>query len=149
MTTTQAKAGATAVALALLVWTRIASGGELDVTVAGIRDDRGQILVAVCTADSFLGPDCPYTARAPAAPGEVSVVVPDVPAGTYAVQAFHDQDEDGRIDRDLFGRPRDGMGFSNDAPMRFGPPRFEDAAISIGRGGRHAIRFTMRYFRDG
>lgn len=135
-------------AMALLVGARAASGADLAVTVQGVRNDRGHVLVAVCTEDTFLQADCPHTGRAAAAVGEVVVTVRDIPPGTYAVQAFHDEDDDGELDRNVFGLPREGMGFSNDVPMRFGPPRFEEAAISID-DGRHAIRFRMRYFGDG
>lgn len=136
-------------AVALLLGARAAVGTELEVTVEGVRSDRGRILVAVCTAETFLGDNCPQAARAPASVGEVALTIRDIPPGTYAVQAFHDENEDGEIDRDVFGRPREGIGFSNDAPMRFGPPRFEEAAFAIDDGGRHAIRFRMRYFSGG
>jgi uncharacterized protein (DUF2141 family) len=36
------------------------------------------------------------------------------------------------------------MGFSRDAPMRMGPPRFEDAAFPIAPAGA-AIAFRLRY----
>lgn len=135
-------------AMALLVGAGAASGADLEVKVAGVRNDRGHVLVAVCTAETFLGTGCPYGARAAASVGDVSMQLRGIPPGTYAVQAFHDEDDDGEIDRNVFGLPREGMGFSNDAPMRFGPPRFEEAAVSID-DGHHAIRFRMHYFGDG
>jgi uncharacterized protein (DUF2141 family) len=70
-------------------------------------------------------------------------VVEGVPPGTYAVQAFHDEDGDGTLDRRGFW-PSEGLGFSRDAPMRMGPPRFGDAAVRIERDGR--ITVTMRYY---
>ncbi len=116
----------------------------LDVVVAGVRDARGDILVAVCSERRFLQPTCEHAGRAPARPGEVTVRVAGVPPGTWTAQAFHDEDGDGKIGRNVLGIPTEGIGFSNDAKFRFGPPRFSDAAFRLGpAGGR--VRFSLRY----
>ena len=105
----------------------------LRVEVTGVRDGVGSVRVAVCTADTFLK-ECPYVGSAPAHRGDVVVTVPGVPPGTYAAQAFHDDDGSGRLERPLFGLPRKGFGFSRDAQMSWGPPRFNDAAVTVGPG---------------
>ncbi len=130
-------------ALALLA--APARAATLQVEVTNIRSSLGEILVAVCTRDEFLKPHCTYNARAPAHPGAVTVTVPDVPPGIYAVQAFQDDNNSGQIRRSLLGIPEEGVGFSRDAPFRFGPPSFADAAIDLGpQGGQ--ISFALRYF---
>jgi uncharacterized protein (DUF2141 family) len=60
------------------------------------------------------------------------------------VQAFHDKNDNLVIDRTILGLPREGIGFSNDAPFRFGPPRFRDAAIALGPDGGH-VAIRLRY----
>jgi len=122
-----------------------ALAAELKVTLEQVVTDAGYLLVAVCTPETFLRRGCPYTGRAPAASGEAHVVVRGIDPGVYAVQAFHDENDNLELDRNFLGLPEEGMGFSNDAPMRFGPPRFEDAAIEIDAGGA-AIRLRLRYF---
>jgi uncharacterized protein (DUF2141 family) len=118
---------------------------DVTVTVAGIRNDHGQVLVAVCERESFLQPRCPWMGRAAAHAGDVQVVVPGVPPGTYAAQAFHDEDGNGRLERSFLGLPKEGMGFSRDAPMHFGPPQFDAASFTIGRDAAR-ITFRIRYF---
>ncbi|MDX5950255.1 DUF2141 domain-containing protein, partial [Azospirillum brasilense] len=51
--------------------------------------------------------------------------------GTYAVQSFHDENQNLELDRNFLGLPKEGVGFSNDAPMRFGPPRYADATLTV------------------
>ena len=115
--------------------------GQLEVLVTDVRSDRGHVRVAVCTADTFLSPGCPYHGSAPARPGTVRVEIGNLPPGTYAVQVFQDEDDSHRVKRTLIGLPEEGVGFSNDAPMRFGPPRFASAAIrTTDAGGRISIR---------
>ena len=65
--------------------------------------------------------------------------------GVYAVQAFHDEIGNLDLDRSILGMPEEDIGFSNDAPMRFGLLRFEDATIEVGAAGA-ATRLRLRYF---
>jgi len=130
--------------LALLLSTP-AVAADLSVTVAGVKNDRGKVLVAVCTSDTFLTAGCPYTAGAPARSGRVTVTVRGVPAGTYAVQAFHDENDNRDLDRNFLGIPEEGLGFGNDAPIRFGPPRYADAALAVAEPATRT-GLTLRYF---
>lgn len=116
----------------------------VDVTVSGVRNGRGLVLVAVCPQAQFLRDTCAYRGRAPARPGEVTVRV-DIPAGLYAVQAYHSEDGSGRLRRTFLGFPRDGIGFSRDAKFHYGPPSFADAAVRIGSAGG-AVRLALRYY---
>ena len=124
-------------------------GGEglvtLQVDVTNVRNDRGHIRVAVCPRADFLKPRCAWHAAAPARAGSVTVSVPGLPPGVYAVQCHHDENDDGKINRTLLGMPTEGIGFSRDAPMRFGPPSFDDAAIRLGPADG-TVSLRLRYF---
>ena len=131
--------------VALLLLAHGAAAEDLVITVTGIRSAKGTILVAVCDEATFLQPTCRYKGRAPAAVGSVTVRIMGVPPGMYAAQAFGDENDNGVIDRNLFGIPTEGLGFSNDARMRFGPPSFADAAFRVEAGGGR-IAFGLRYY---
>ena len=122
-----------------------AQAATVIVTVTGVRDSRGVVRVAVCPRSEFLNPHCPYFGKSRAQPGAVVVTVNDVPAGVYAAQAYQDANDNGVLDRNWLGFPKEGMGFSNNAPMRLGPPRFDDAAFTLGTSNV-AISFRLRYF---
>ena len=47
------------------------------------------------------------------------MVTLEVPPGTWAVQAFHDEAQKGQVTYNMFGMPDGGIGFSNDPPFRF------------------------------
>ena len=137
------------IALALLAPLAIGAAspppsGAIVVDVSGIRSAQGMVRVSVCPRDKFLG-NCPWSASAPAHNGIVSVVVPDVPPGRYAVQAFHDADSDSKLERNWIGIPREGIGFSNDAMAHLTYPRFSVAAFDHGATAQH-IAVTVRYF---
>jgi len=88
----------------------------------GVENDRGVVRVAVCTPETFATKHCPFSGAMPAHAGKVVVSVDGIPPGRYAVQAYHDEDGNGRIRRGLFGIPAEAIGFSRDAPLRLGPP---------------------------
>jgi len=48
----------------------------------------------------------------------------------YAVALFHDQNRDGKMEKNFLGIPQEGYGISNKAKPFFGPPSFEDAKFS-------------------
>ena len=115
------------------------------VEVRQVRDARGHVLVALCTQQTFLTQSCPYHAAAPAAAGTVVVRIDGVPPGTYSIEAFHDDTDTKTLERSFFGLPTKGMGFSRDAPMRFGPPRFDDAAFRVAAADA-AVTVTLHYY---
>jgi uncharacterized protein (DUF2141 family) len=120
-----------------------AAAGDLEITVEGLRNDAGTVRVAICSRGTFLTSSCPHTGSFPAP--QTAVRIPGVPPGTYAIQAFHDENGNGEVDRSRFGRPLEGMAFSRDAQMRLGPPTFADAAFRLDDDTARAT-LTMRYF---
>jgi len=104
------------------------------VEIDGLRSNRGQIM-ACMTANPKTFPDCQKDPQArhitvPAANGE-TVQFRDVPQGRYAIALFHDENGNGRMDK-MMMLPKEGFGFSRDAPLQFGPPRFGAASFQVG-----------------
>ena len=118
--------------------------GALEVTVGNVRKAAGHVRVAVCTQGSFLKDNRPFQGSAPARLGSVVVTVHNLPPGTYAVQAFQDEIDTGRIKRSLPGVPEEGFGFSRDAPTSFAPPSSNSAAFQLPPGGGK-IALRLRY----
>jgi uncharacterized protein (DUF2141 family) len=107
-----------------------AVGAPIVVKVSEVKSDRGSVRVDVCTRETFLHTTCPYSGAAPASMGETTVTVPDVPPGVYAIQAYHDLDDDREVDQGPLGIPREGLGFSREPRLGLHGPSFEAAAIT-------------------
>ena len=120
-----------ALVLAALALPASALAAQLDIELTGVENDYGLVRVAVCTPATFTTKHCPFTGAAPAKGGSVVVTVPDIPPGRYAVQAYHDEDGNGRLRKWLFGLPAEAIGFSRDARVRLGAPSFDEAAIDV------------------
>ena len=118
----------------------------LTITVTGVRDDKGTVRAAIYDNEaSFpkLG-EARAAAIVKAAAGEIRLVIENLPPGRYAVAAFHDENDNGKLDRDSLGIPTEGYGFSNDARGSFGPPKFAQAAFQLG-GKAQAISLALDY----
>ncbi len=114
----------------------------LQVVVTGVQSSKGDVMVAVCSEREFLQPQCAWNAKAPAHPGD-NLVVLDVPPGTYAVQAYQDEDRNGEVTLNLLGMPKEPLGFSNNPTIRFSAPSFRECAIKVGAMGGQ-IRITLK-----
>lgn len=109
-------------------------GADVTVRVEGLRSERGQIL-ACLTANLHDFPDCRRdpAARKLVVPARDAAVIDfgTIASGRYAIALLHDENGNGRADMAVM-IPREGFGFSRNAPARFGPPSFDRAAFAIG-----------------
>src|SRR5262249_25479065 len=62
------------------------------------------------------------------------VALSGLPPGRYAVIAFHDLNGNGRLDKNLIGKPTEPYVFSNNASNGLLPPHFAQAAFDFGPG---------------
>ena len=132
-------------AAAMLLTAAAPVGTSVTVQIGNIRNASGNVHVDLCAQGQFLTDNCAYGATVRAVAGTTMLVVQGVPPGRYAAQAFHDENRNGKVDRVLFGIPKEGVGFSNDVKIRFSAPKFEDAAFAVG-SVPGTIRFSLRYF---
>ena len=123
-----------------------ALAGDLTVTIDHVRNDRGSILAALYDSEaSFMKqPSARATFKAKAAQGEVQYVFHDLAAGQYALSVFHDENDNGKLDKNFIGIPSEGYGFSNGARGRAGPPAFNKAAFEFD-GKTQSITITLSY----
>ncbi len=117
-----------------------ASSGDLTLSVSGVRAGAGPVMVALFNEEGWAGRAAPVRAVAiPAGGAVVSHVFENLPAGSYGVRLYQDVDADGELDANPFGIPTEPFGFSNNAPVRFGPPGWDAAAFAVSGDAAHAI----------
>ncbi len=118
----------------------------VQIHVTNVRAQVGRVHVDICREAEFLK-DCPVFGEAKAVAGTTIVTVNGLLPGDYAAQIFYDENGNGKVDRALFGIPKEGVGFSNDAPIRLGPPRWSEAMFHV--SGDKTIAIKLRYFMGG
>lgn len=121
---------------------------DVTVTVSELRSSKGTVRACMTTNEARF-PKCAgdsgsHRLVVPAAPGSVKLVFKGVVPGRYAIALLHDENDNDKADRALGMMPKEGFGFSRDAPVRMAPPKFGDAAFSVeDQDTRLTIR--MRY----
>lgn len=106
----------------------------LDLSVSGLRNNKGQVMVCM-TAKPKAFPDCRKDANAHtlmvSAVEAKDIRFTDVAPGTYAISLVHDENSNGKLDVSVM-IPNEGFGFSRNPTVTFGPPNFRSAAFTLG-----------------
>ncbi|MEJ2636367.1 MAG: DUF2141 domain-containing protein [Calditrichia bacterium] len=105
----------------------------LTVKITGLKNDRGKVMIALCNSEeNFSSHEEVFRGAAVEVVNkEAQAVFKDIPPGEYAVKVFHDQNENGKMDTNFLGIPREKYGFSNNAKGKFGPPKWKDAKFDF------------------
>jgi uncharacterized protein (DUF2141 family) len=61
----------------------------------------------------------------------VTVTWEDIPPGVYGVVALHDENSNRKLDRNIFGVPKEGFGFANNPHVGLSAPPFEQALLRV------------------
>nr|WP_290939846.1 DUF2141 domain-containing protein [Haliscomenobacter sp.] len=118
----------------------LASGFNLEINIIKIRNDAGQIAIQVLDEQKKVVKQEFVTI----ANKRSVLMVKGLPKGKYAVQIFHDENKNEKMDFNFLGIPKEGYGFSNDARGFMSAPAFEKQLINLDQD--RAIQIRLSYF---
>jgi uncharacterized protein (DUF2141 family) len=143
----------------LILFAPAVTATELRITLEGIRSSQGTILIglydslesftraiALSDKDGFLNdPDRFAAVALRANPAMKSaVVLTNLDPGQYAIILFHDENGNGKLDKNALGVPTEPYGFSNNVRGFLGPPSFEEAVMKVNADDK-AVRIVLIY----
>jgi len=136
-------------AFALFGLSSYAAAATLTVAVTGVKDTSGQVAIAVFAGPEDFPKDDTKAIRRIVVPidgatNSAKVVVPDLPAGTYAIAAFHDNNNSGKLETNLFGMPTKGYGFSNNPKPKLRAAHYDEARFELPDAGA-AVEIQLTY----
>jgi uncharacterized protein (DUF2141 family) len=107
--------------------------GTLRVVVEGFPSDQG--VAKIARVNSLEGYEDSTKAfmkeTVQIVNGKVTCNFNDVPFGKYAVTVRHDENNNNKIDKSIFGKPTEAYGFSNNVRRFFGKPDYEKAVFIL------------------
>jgi uncharacterized protein (DUF2141 family) len=120
---------------------------KLTVQATGLHSADGEVAFTVYPDDKrrFLAKGGKLLRVRIAARAPVTTACFWLPPGHYAIAQYHDENGDHSFNRTLFA-PKEGFGFSNDAPTSVGLPSFAATRFALPAGGA-TMRMAMRYRR--
>jgi uncharacterized protein (DUF2141 family) len=133
-----------AAAAALLCLGSAANAESLTVHIKGVRSASGEVQLDLYdVARKHVA-----RKRVPARIGDARVEFGGIAPGAYGVYVYHDENGNGKLDTGgLLRLPVEGYAFSNDAPVRFGPPAIKDLRVDLRKGATATTIATMKYRR--
>lgn len=123
------------------------SSGKLIVEVEALRNDDGQVAISIHNGEDGFpgGPESMVQAKyAKIKDGKAIAEFENLPFGEYGVSAFHDENANEDLDTNWIGIPKEGVGASNNAKGKMGPPKYKDAKFDFKEDGLK-ISFEMDY----
>lgn len=120
---------------------------RLVVEAVGLRASKGEVAFTVYPDDKrrFLAKGGKLLRARVSARAPVTRACFNLKPGSYAVAQYHDENGDRDFNRTLWA-PKEGFGFSNDAPTKIGLPKLEATRFALPATGR-TLRMQMRYGR--
>jgi uncharacterized protein (DUF2141 family) len=121
---------------------------KLTVTVRDLRNHKGQLIFGVFkSADGFptvSGKSVDWQVKA-AGPGRV-VFIANLPPGRYGASVLHDENKNGRMDKDLLGIPLEGYGVTNNPKPALRAATFDEARFTLPPEGA-SLTISIQYFK--
>lgn len=108
---------------------------ELQVAIDQLNSDNGKVYAQIFDgADHYKNNKSLQGTMIAAKKGANTLIFKGLPAGEYVVRIYHDENDNQKMDRNAFGMPTEGYGFSNEAIGNMGPPTFEQMKVVIKEG---------------
>ena len=116
--------------------------GGITIRVEGIKSDKGSIVLILCNSqDMYQSELDKYGEISDTSFRSVSAeiksnsfewIFEDIPYGEYALMLYHDENNNGKLDKNAMEQPKEPYAFSNNAraPAR-SPPKYEKVKFSV------------------
>lgn len=120
----------------------------VELRISGIRDTKGHILLGIFIDDESFQQEKPFMKKkfpkTGMTNGEMTVVFGLEP-GVYGFSLLDDENEDGKMEYNFIGIPREGFGFSNYYHKALTRPGFEDFKFELKKNEKAKVVMKIRY----
>lgn len=103
----------------------------LTIDFEGIKSDKGKLFVALYNSEEDFLKNQMEGSIVDISNGKASASFDNLKSGIYAISSFHDKNNNGKMDTNFLGIPKEPVACSNNAKGKFGPPKFKDAKFMI------------------
>jgi uncharacterized protein (DUF2141 family) len=103
----------------------------------GLKVEKGKLFIALYdNEDDFLKKEFKGSI-VEIKNGRAQGIFKQLNKGIYAISSFHDKNDNGKMDTNFLGIPKEPIACSNNAKGSFGPPKFKDAKFTIAEEETH------------
>jgi uncharacterized protein (DUF2141 family) len=113
--------------------TSVMGSDKIKIIIPNVKSDKGNLLIAIFNQATGFPEDASIafqTAKLKAQKGKQFFVLDQLAHGRYAIAIFHDENGDGKMNKNMLGIPKEGYGVSNNVKNLMSAPAFKDAVFS-------------------
>jgi len=105
---------------------------QVKVVIKNLKNKKGKVFIGLYeTSKAFPKPEKVSKGfKITPQEAEKGYIVEVLQNKSYAFAIFHDENNNGELDKNTWGIPKEGYAFSNNVMGTFGPPSFEKASFT-------------------
>lgn len=105
---------------------------DIDINVVSTKNLIGKLYIGLYTSEyTFPINGKAYKSEVINIDTSTRYTFKNIPSGIYAVALFHDENQNGKLDKNILGIPKEGFGFSNNPKATFSEPTFDEAKFVL------------------
>lgn len=112
---------------------------KLTVTISGLKNNTGTVKVGLYNSEGTFLKTTYKKLASEIKKNEAVVTFDNLPAGEYAISTYHDENNNGTLDKNMMGIPSEDYAASNNAKGFMGPPSYKDAKFVIDKNSKIEI----------
>ncbi|HEU4788990.1 MAG TPA: DUF2141 domain-containing protein [Flavobacterium sp.] len=115
---------------------------NLTVSVSGLKSDTGVLKVGLYNSDGTFLKSTYKSITSEIKNNSAIVTFVGIPKGEYGISTYQDENNNGKLDKNIMGIPSEDFACSNNAKGFMGPPAYEDAKFNINKDSKVDIKFN-------
>jgi len=109
---------------------------NLKVEIQNVRVLEGTVHIALFRPGKDFPEGKPLEGRRMEVASKSVQMMFSVEPGNYAIAVYHDENGNGKMDKRMFGIPKEPYGFSNNFKPVMSVPKFSDCQFTVGASGK-------------
>jgi len=106
----------------------------LSIEFEGLKTEKGKLFVALYNSEEDFLKNEMKGSIVDISNGKAVASFDNLEKGIYAISSFYDKNDNGKMDTNFLGIPKEPTAMSNNAKGSFGPPKYRDAKFTISTG---------------
>ena len=126
----------------LFTYSQYSKSADIELEITNIKGSEGKLMIGLYKNESNWLKTLNKGIIGKIEDGKCIAVFKDIPNGTYAISLFHDENNNNQLDMYIGLIPKEDTACSNNAPAKFGPPKWTEAKFELnGETIKQTIKF--------
>ncbi|CAN1509666.1 Protein of unknown function DUF2141 [Flavobacteriaceae bacterium] len=117
---------------------------NLSVSVLGLKNNTGKLTAELYNSKGKFLKTAFKIASSDIKLNTATINFIAIPKGEYTVMVYHDENNNGKLDKNFIGMPKEPVACSNNAKGFMGPPKDEDAKFTLVTDSKITIKMNEK-----